>query len=145
MNHDELLSSLGMQAEVLPIELDARNQEDFKDQFQRAFSCSEARDERGVVYLWCTVKPIPRLKSRSNVVYIGKTSNTLFERHHEYASVEAAEDNWRRYEHIIVIYGAISVRYAICGTGDSADVVESKLLRRYFDEHLEMPPLNRRM
>lgn len=141
MNHVELLTTLGVQVRVLPKRLDAKNQADFERQFQTVFSCPQARDERGVVYVWTTVKPIPRLKSESNIVYIGRTINTLFERHHRYASLEASEGNWRRYEHIIDNYGPISVWYAVHQDPVKA---ERDLLKRYFHEHLEMPPLNRR-
>ena len=139
MNHDELLTTLGVQVKVLPDVLNAKNQDDFEHQFKRIFTCPQARNERGVVYVWTTVKPIPRLKSESNIVYIGKTINTLFERHHRYASLEASGDNWRRYKHIIDNYGPISVRYAVHASPDKA---ERNLLSRYFDEHLELPPLN---
>jgi hypothetical protein len=141
MNYDELVSTLGVQVKVLEEVLDAKNQDDFKRQFQRIFSCPQARDERGVVYVWATMKPIPRLKSKSNIVYIGQTSNTLFTRHHRYASLEASGDHWRVYKHIIDNYGPISVRYAI---HPSPEIAERDLLKRYLYEHLEMPPLNRR-
>ncbi len=143
MNHDELLSKLKEDKKVLPGVLEGNSRETFRRSFESVFSCDEARNAKGVVYVWATVNPIPRLKSRSNVVYIGKTVTSLFHRHHKYASLESEGENdynWRRYEHIFKNYGPISVYYSVQENPRDA---ERKLIEQYFECHLEVPPLNR--
>jgi len=143
MNHDKLLATLQLDVKEIPITLTATKQIDFLEQFRSAFSCPQARTDKGVVYVWSTKNQIPRLKSSSNVVYIGKTITSLFYRHHKYAATEAGGENdynWRRYEYIIKDFGPISISYVVHPLPDKA---ERDLLKNYFDEHLEIPPLNR--
>ncbi len=77
MDHDELLSILKEDKKVLPGVLEGSNREDFRRSFMSLFSCTEARNAKSVIYVWATVNPIPRLKSKSNVVYIGKTVTSV--------------------------------------------------------------------
>jgi hypothetical protein len=144
MDAKTLIQKLNVPFANLPGKLDATSSEQFCAQFKELFSSSAARNARSVVYIWSTTVPIPRLRSQSNVVYIGKTLNTLFERHHKYASVEANGKelcNWQRYEHIIQNHGPITISYAVHANPANA---EKDLLKLYFDEHLELPPLNRK-
>lgn len=136
----ELFGKLGLHYTQLDGEIDAKTSNDFKQQFRKMFSSDEARSPKGVVYIWSTRSYIPRLKGKSNVVYIGKTRSSLFERHHRYAKVEGEGLNWERYRYIIEEFGPIRVGFAVC---EKPDEKEKDLIRCYLMDHLELPPLNR--
>ena len=99
-----------------------------------------ARVTKEFVYVWVTQKRIPRLRGGSNIIYLGKTTQTLYDRHYRYASTEGNKYNWKRYEHIIKNFGPIKVYFAI--TYNPKDT-ESKLLEKYYEDHREYPPANR--
>jgi hypothetical protein len=139
MNTENLTQKYGMQFSTLTNHLDALTSDNFKEQFKRTFSEPDARNISNVVYVWSTKHPICRLRDKSNIIYIGKTTQSLFTRHHKYALIESQGGNFDRYKHIITNFGAINIYYLKC---DNPKEAETKLLRGYFDEHLELPPLN---
>ncbi len=139
MNAKQLLTRLGQTCYDLDGEMCGEDEQEFIDSFKNLSSCSQARDLRGIVYVWYTTKPIPRLKGESNVVYIGKTKSTFRERHHRYAAVEGSGYNWKRYSHIIKKFGDIRVA---CAKVENPRGSEIELLRQYKEEHLELPPIN---
>lgn len=120
-------------------EIDATTPTEFEDQFRAILRTPLSRNHRNIVYRWVAAQPIPRMRGASRVIYIGKTKNSLFERHHRYAKVEARGNNWLRYEHIIKQYGAITFECAQC---ENPRLEEKKLLDDYFQDHLEVPPIN---
>ena len=144
MNHAELMASLDGELKTLPGVLQGSDRADFRSAFEHVFSTDEAKNAISVVYVWSTRTPVPRVKAKSNILYIGKTITSLFHRHYKYASTEAGgnEDyNWKRYEYIIKTYGPITISYVAHSQPEEA---EGALLKCYFNEHLEMPPLNRK-
>jgi len=120
-------------------ELNATTAEDLKAQFQNLLKSKIGREYHSIVYQWRTQKPIPRLYGESPIIYIGKTKNSLFIRHHGYAKLEASGSNWRRYEYIIKNYGSIIFECAKC---EYPKKIEKELINEYFQNHLEVPPLN---
>lgn len=139
MNCLDLLRILDKSVAELGSPIDASTREEFKRQFQDASSSPNARNLLGIVYVWSTRDPIPRMKGRSDVLYVGQTIQTFFDRHHRYAEVESSGYNWKRYEHAIKLYGSISFRCVVVGNPRDE---EKKLLRAYAEEHLEYPPIN---
>jgi len=136
----ELFGKLCLHYTLLDGEIDAKTDSDFKQQFEKLFSSDSARGSKRVVYIWSTRSCIPRLKGKSNIVYIGKTRSSLYERHHRYAKVEGEGLNWERYRHIIEEFGPIVVHCAACD--DDPRETEKALIHLYLTEHLELPPLN---
>jgi hypothetical protein len=120
-------------------EINARTSEQFTEQFRGLLNTKIAREYRCVVYKWCTQNPIPIMRDESPIIYIGKTINSMFDRHHKYAEVESSGNNWLRYEYIIQNYYPITVECAKC---DSPKDTEKRLLMEYFKSHLEVPPVN---
>ena len=103
-----------------------------------------ARQHRGIVYLWLTERPIPRLKGESRIIYIGKTKAKLRERHRRYADVEASDQNWPNYEYIIRQFGPITFRIAHHSKfAETPKEAEKQLFKKYGELHLETPPINR--
>lgn len=146
MNLDDLMKNKqGLIWESLDGKLDAKRPEEFENQFEEVFSCQKARGNKSVIYIWATERPIPRLCGESNIVYIGKTKQTLCDRYCKYASLFASikgdEDkyNWRRYGHIMRNSGPIKIYFAV--TSDPKGK-ESELLKEYYDDHFEYPPAN---
>ena len=121
-------------------QISASTPEDFCNQFKILLKTKIGRESKGVVYIWRTQNPIPRLNGENSIIYIGKTKNSMFERHHQYAKLESSGNNWHRHEHIIKKYGAITFECAKC---ESPKETEKALLNEYFKEHLELPPINR--
>jgi len=140
MNLDDLINKQDLYWETLDGELNAKESHDFIRQFKDMFSCQRARETKKVVYVWVTQKCIPRLRKKSNIIYFGKTIQTLHRRHCKYAKKEGSGDNWQRYEHIIRNFGPIKVYFA---RTSNPKYTESKLLKEYYREHCEYPPVNR--
>ncbi len=140
MNIKELFGKFPEECKDLEGEIDAKVPEDFVKQFAAIFSSLNARKYKGVVYVWYTDKGIPRLNGESNIVYIGKTKNSLFDRQHRYAELEGSYYNWERYKHIIQNFGPIKVKFI---AAENPKDTERNLLECYFKEHLEIPPINR--
>lgn len=117
----------------------------FIDDWRRVFGCNDANKDNNVVYIWKTEDDIPRLRGKSNIIYIGKTSSTISGRHCGYAKIEAeGERNKPRYKHILEKYGHISIYLTHFSTvGEDLKSAEQRLLASYFSHHLEYPPLNR--
>ena len=140
MNLDNLINKRNLSWEQLDGELNAKESKDFSHQFKNMFSCPKARVAKGVVYVWVTQKGIPRLRGTSDIIYFGMTIQTLHGRHCQYAKTEGNKYNWHRYEHIIKTFGPIKVYFAI--TSEPKDI-ESELLKEYYSDHCEYPPVNR--
>ncbi len=139
MNDSELLEKINCPIQCLDGEIKATTDEEFKSQFRSIFSSAKAKSERGVVYMWFTNEGIPRMSGESNIIYIGKTINTLYERLHRWADVEGSNGNWKRYKYIMKKFGPIKVKFAKIANPREA---EKNLLKIYFNEHLEYPPMN---
>lgn len=141
MNSKALFDKLGVEFKRLPGQIDARSSEIFRQQFDSLFSSPEAKLAKGVLYVWATALPMPRLQDKSDILYIGKTDHSLTSRHRRYAKDESSGFNWQRYQYIIPNFGPISVFFVIHPNPKN---VERRALDLYFEEHLENPPLNRK-
>ena len=113
--------------------------EEFIEQFRGVCSCNDAKQNTGIVYIWFTEKAIPRLRGASDIVDIGQTKNSFFARHHRYAAVMGSSLNWERYKHIISQFGPIKIAFKVV---PEPRVTETELIGKYFERHLELPPVN---
>ncbi len=141
MTINDLLRMNDLSFRPLQGELNATNSAEFVNQFSEVFSNDPAVNIQNIVYCWATSKEICRLKGASEIIYIGKTNQTLKQRHKQYAAVEGSNENWLRYEHIIKTYGPIKIYFS---AHPKPEIAESQLLNKYFYDHLEIPPLNRK-
>src|SRR3990172_8152754 len=114
MNDKEILVNLGLKPQMIPFEIRAQSQDEFRKGFRDLFTTPEARSAIHVVYVWATGRPFPRLKGSSNIIYIGQTIQSLSARHARWAATEANDGNWPRYQYILKEFGPIRVLFSKC-------------------------------
>lgn len=140
MDIKELSKKSNIKFSKFPYTLFAKTEDDFKSQSKEIFTLKPARKVTKIVYIWVTEKEIPRLRGKSNILYIGKTNRSLYRRHAKYAGTKRSRLNWNIYIHIRLNYGKIRIFYTKCKEPKKK---ESKFLSNYLKAHLEHPPLNR--
>lgn len=106
------------------------------DEFIELFSTPEA-NVKGVVYFFMSVEPIPRARGESNILYIGKTKQSITARYSRYAKKLASGKSGNFYRHIIESYGGIKMGYI---KSDTPRKTENEYFNRYCEAHLEFPP-----
>lgn len=115
-----------------------------KEDFEKVFGCSQAKENSNIVYIWRCEKNIKRLKGESNIVYIGQTKQSFKNRYLKYAkNIANDEANKLKYEEIIENYGPIKIM--VCDFskfGENLQKSEGQLLWWYFQNHCEYPPSN---
>jgi len=112
------------------------NTDDLTKEFKELFNSPEARVQ-GIVYFFMSKEPIPRVLGKSNVLYIGKTKQTIRQRYLQYSNHLATGQNKLFYKHIIEHYGGLRMGY-ICA--DEPREKENKLFKEYYETYLEFPP-----
>jgi hypothetical protein len=127
------------------------------DDFRKAFHSEESKKYNNIVYVWRSISKVPRLKGVSNILYIGKTVKTLAGRYTEFEleNTEVKTQNNRlKYDYILKNYGGkiilsvLSVNNIDFKIPDNVSkrdkllFIEGQLLRWYFLNHCEYPPLN---
>jgi len=115
---------------------------DYLQQFRQVFSSQEAKDASNVVYAFVCEKKIPRVKSKSAVIYIGQTKQSLSSRYMKYAVTFRSGENWPLYRYIIAHYGGIKIAYLPPDIVQFPKQAETELLNDYYKLHKEYPPRN---
>ncbi len=112
--------------------------------FQAVYGSPEASRAKGVVYVFLSAQPIPRLIGESRIIYIGQTKASFKNRYLQYSNLHAtSKANKLKFEAIIREYGPITI--AVCPFerfGSSLLEAEGQLLWWYFQNHCEYPPVN---
>lgn len=112
--------------------------------FQAVYGSPEAALAKGIVYLFLSTQPIPRLIGESRIIYIGQTKGSFKSRYFRYSGLHASSKaNKLKFEAIIREYGPITI--AVCPFerfGNSLLEAEGQLLWWYFQNHCEYPPVN---
>lgn len=109
-------------------------------EFRAVFGSAEAKLAKGVVYFFLSEHPVPRLRGQSRIIYIGKTTNSLYARYFRYANKLASKRSGAFYKHIVANFGTIKIGYV---TSSAPLEDESKYFKKYISEHLEYPPKSR--
>ncbi len=125
---------------VLPEQITSVDEETFR----RVYGDDAAGQDKNIVYVLRTEKPIPRLKGESDVVYIGQTKGTFRQRYLPSAKLHAtSKANFLKFSYIVERYGSIRITIAsYAAFGDSPLKAEGQLLWWYFQNHCEYPPVN---
>jgi len=111
-------------------------------EFRQVFGSQEAKDASNVLYAFVCEKKIPRVKSKSDIVYIGQTKQTLYGRYMKHAEAFCSGVNSPLYRYIINHYGGIKIVYKHFGTPKSLKQAETELLNDYYKRYKEYPPRN---
>lgn len=99
--------------------------------------------DKGIIYIWKTEKKIPRVCGASDILYIGKTKQSLNDRYNNAKSLDIEKDYFKNvYKHVIEKYGAISIDVIVVNL-DELKVQEAEKINDYYESHKELPPLNR--
>ena len=119
---------------MLPREIITTN--DLTSEFKEMFKSKGSR-ERGVVYFIMSIMPVPRLNGESNILYIGKTKRSIYDRYHSVSELLASNFTGDFYRHIIKNFGGIKMGYI---KTDSPKETESKIFEQYQAIYFEYPP-----
>ena len=135
-----ILSQFFQSCFVLPGRLQNHKcQESFLNEFKQIFDSQQAKNASNVLYVFVCEKKIPRVKSKSSVVYIGKTEQNLRSRWLKYGERLCSDYNWPFFSYVIAHYGKIKIAFLPV---QSLKQGETDLLKDYYKKHKEMPPKN---
>lgn len=118
------------------IQISSEKKDDFIKQYRSALE--DTKGTHGVVYVFKTENPVPRLKDSSNILYIGETQYDAWSRYNVRSDTNSF---WHVYSHIIKSYGPIYIDTYIT---TEHKITERKFLAQYFQKHKELPPINRK-
>lgn len=112
--------------------------------FKQVYGRDAAAIEKNILYVLRTDLQIPKLRGKSDVVYIGQTKGTLKQRYLVHSGKFANSiANRMKFEHIVSHYGPIRITFAPFGQyGKNLALAEVQLLWWYFQNHCEYPPVN---
>ena len=79
--------------------------ENLVDEFKELLGSDEAKQDKKIVYFFKSQQPIPRVKGQSDILYIGKTVQTLNKRYFKYAEKLASNRSGNFYKYIINNFG----------------------------------------
>jgi hypothetical protein len=119
----------------------ASNRDEFEEKLRNYLQRDEFKSIKGIVYFWRVDKKIKRIKGESNILYIGKTTQTLRQRYLNRKSLEIELKCFDRfYKYVMKEYGSITIEIKSCVDTKHEELVE---INKYSESHLEYPPLNR--
>ena len=113
-----------------------KNIENLENEFRELFNSDEAK-VKNVVYFFMSEIPVPRVLGESNILYIGKTEQTIRRRYLQHSDKLANNRSGRFYKHIINNYGGLKMGYI---ETDTPKETEKKYFDQYCEEYLEFPP-----
>jgi hypothetical protein len=111
--------------------------DDLAHELKELLSSDEAKKDKSIVYFFKSVKPIPRVKGESDILYIGRTEQSLNKRYSKYSDKLASNRSGKFYKYIVDNFGGISLGYIKTKTLKST---EADYFKRYCDNFLEYPP-----
>lgn len=118
------------------ISICSEDKEEFIKQYR--LSLEQTKGINGVVYVFKSERKVPRLKGFSNILYVGETKHDVWSRY----SVKNDTNNfWHVYQFAVINYGAITIDVYV---SDNHKETEKNFLEQYFQEHKELPPINRK-
>ena len=110
---------------------------DLTNGFKLLLGSETAKKHKGIVYFIFSEKSIPRTKGFSNILYIGKTNQNLYQRYFRYAVNLASNQSGCFYQHILDNYGSITIGFVLA---EDPKLSESNYFQMYYENHLEYPP-----
>jgi len=142
MNYEDVIKHESLSNMQLAGTLTATEVNELKVQLKTILNADQTMRQAGIVYFLITTKPVPRLRGESDIIYIGQSKYTLKDRYQDKIHQECDDYNWRRYEYILKECRN-PIRIFVTDCLKPAET-EYLLIKRYYNEHLDLPPLNRR-
>lgn len=125
------------------MKITAQTTEEFREQLTAYLKQPRCTDIKNIIYFWKVENPISRQKGESNIVYIGQSSRSLNDRYLPTKAFNIEMDYFESfYKDAIKNHGALFIDIEETDTPERA---EWEHLQAYRSEHLELPPLNRKM
>ncbi len=123
------------------MKIKAKTIEEFDKQLEQLLCSMDAKNKKGIVYIWKLEKSISRVKGSSPIVYIGQTKNSLQSRYYNTKSLNIEKQYFEKYYKIMIeLYGAMSIDIIEV---ENPKLAEYEELMKYNKSHNEYPPLNR--
>ncbi|MBC99335.1 MAG: hypothetical protein CME63_16450 [Halobacteriovoraceae bacterium] len=114
--------------------------EDFETAYFRLINEESALKSKNIIYLFKTLKEVPRMRGESDIVYIGKTKTSFRNRYWPIRKNEI-KDFGDRYKYLIEKFEGLYIVF-IEANDLNVNFLESVYLYEYLKKHLEYPPLN---
>ncbi|MEF1175253.1 hypothetical protein [Vibrio sinaloensis] len=110
---------------------------ELESEFKELFGSAEASIAKSVIYFFRSVRPVPRLRGESDILYIGKTKQSIKGRYFHYARHLATGSSGCFYRYIIKNYGGLRLGYIVV---DNPNEMEKYYFNEYRSVYLENPP-----
>ena len=121
--------------------INATTKEEFAEQFRNYLNQDKSRSLCNIVYKWKVENDIPRMKGESNILYIGQTKRSLYDRYSDKGSFNIELTYFEQfYKYAIQEYGSLFIEILAV---DDVKLEEYRELDHYRSMHCEYPPLNR--
>ena len=114
--------------------------QDFEEAYFRLINEEAALKSKNIIYLFKTLKEVPRMRGQSDIVYIGKTKTSFRNRYWPIRKNEI-KDFGDRYKYLIEHFDGLYIEFIEAAELD-VDFLESVFLYEYRKKYLEYPPLN---
>ncbi|WNC67538.1 hypothetical protein RI845_13550 [Thalassotalea nanhaiensis] len=123
------------------MKITATTKEEFSVQFRNYLNQDKSRNLCNIVYKWKVENNIPRMKGESNILYIGQTKRSLYDRYSDKRSFNIELTYFEQfYKYAIQEYGSLFIEILAV---DDVKLEEHRELDHYRSMHFEYPPLNR--
>ena len=123
------------------MKIEGKTLNEYMESFNLFLNSKEAKETKGIVYIWKIDNAFPRVKGTSNIIYIGQTQNTFSDCYQNSNSLNTEKKYFERYyKHIIEMYGAITIEIIQC---ENPKLSQWQALMKYNDEYKEYPLLNK--
>ncbi|OBT30678.1 hypothetical protein [Vibrio splendidus] len=110
---------------------------ELESEFKELLGSSEASNAKSVIYFFRSIKPVPRLRGESDILYIGKTKQSIKGRYFQYARHLATGSSGCFYRYIINNFGGLRLGYIVV---DNPNEMEKYYFKEYRSTYLENPP-----
>ncbi|WP_419812090.1 hypothetical protein [Bacterioplanoides sp.] len=111
--------------------------ENLENEFKELFGSDEAKKAKKVVYFFRSLHPVARFKGESDILYIGKTEQSMKTRYFRYAKHLSNKANGSFYKYVIENYGGLRVGYIF---SDDPKSLEREAFDSYRATYMENPP-----
>ena len=122
------------------MKITAKTSEEFEAQLEQFLKLPECASTKGIIYFLRVEKPIPRKVGDSDILYIGKSINSLNDRYMKSGAFNIEMGYFEKYyKKAIEKYGGM---YFEVKKSDNPKSSEDEQLEIFRNKHGELPPIN---